>query len=67
MSLLMQSKCSKPIQMKDVPWNKLTDNQTISIPKFQYTVAKRSILSYMASIYDSLSIISRYHVLGKVI
>ena len=58
---------SNETKILDVRWNKLTDNQTIFIPKFQYIVAKRSILSYVASIYDSLSIISLYYELGKVI
>ena len=47
--------------------NKLTDKLSISIPNFQQTVTKRNALSYVASIYDPLGIISPCHVLGKVI
>ena len=34
------------------------------MPKFQQAVTKRNILSYMASIYNRLGIISPCHVLG---
>ena len=50
-----------------VPWNILTDKLSIPIPKFQQTLTKRNILSYVASMYDPLGIISPCHVLGKVI
>lgn len=50
-----------------VPWNKLTDKLSISISKFQQTVTKTNILSYVASIYDPLGIISLCHVLEKAI
>ena len=50
-----------------VSWNKLTDKLSISIPKFQLGKTKRNILSYMASIYDPLGIISPCLILGKVI
>ena len=45
-----------------VPWNKLTDKLSIFISRFQQTVTKRNILSYMASTYDYLSFISPCHV-----
>ena len=48
-------------------WNELTDKLSISIPKFKQTVTKRNILSYVASIYDSLGTIFPHHVLGKVV
>ena len=50
-----------------VPWNKLTDKLSISLTKFQQTVTKRNISSYVALICDLLSIVSFCHVLGKVI
>ena len=43
MSLLIQTSPNE-IKILDVPWNKLTDNISISIPKFQQTVTKRNIL-----------------------
>lgn len=49
-----------------VPWNKMTDELSISIPKFQQIVTNRNIVRYVALIYDSLGIISPFHVLGKV-
>ena len=60
--------------MLGVPWNKLTDNLSNSIPKFQQTVTKRIILTgllhqaaiYVASIYDPLAIIFPCHALRKV-
>ena len=50
-----------------VTWNKLTCKLSISIQKFQQTVTKINILSYVPSIYDPLGMISPCHVLGKVI
>ena len=58
---------SNETKILGVPWNKLTEKLSISIPKFQHSVTKRNILSYVASIYDPLGIISPCHVLGKVI
>ena len=49
-----------------VPWNKMTDGLSISTPKFQQIVTNRNIVRYVALIYDSLGIISPFHVLGKV-
>ena len=39
---------SNETKILGVPWNKLTDKLSISIPKFQQTVTKRNILSYVA-------------------
>ena len=58
---------SNEAKMLTVSWNKLTDKLSISIPKFQLGKTKRNILSYMASIYDPLGIISPCLILGKVI
>ena len=58
---------SNKTKILGVPWNKLIDELSISIPKFQQTVHKRSVLSYVASIYDPLGIISPCHALGKII
>ena len=58
---------SNETKILGVPWNKLTDKLSISIPKFQQTVIKRNILIYVASIYDPLGIVSPCHVLWKVI
>ena len=58
---------SNETKIVGVPWNKLTDKLSISIPKFQQIVTKRNILSYVTSIYDPLGNISPCHVLGKVI
>ena len=56
---------SNETKILGLTWNKLTDKLSISIPNFQQRVTKRNILSYVASIYDQLSIISPCHVLGK--
>ena len=50
----------------DIPWNKLTDKLSTSIPKFEKRITKRNISSYLVSIYNLLGIISRCHILGKV-
>ena len=57
---------SKETKILAVPWNKLTDKLSISIPKFQQTVIKINILNYVALIHDALGIMSPCHVLGKV-
>ena len=59
--------CSDETKILGVPWNKLTDKLSTSIPKFQQTVIKRNILSYVASIHDKIGIISPCHVLENVI
>ena len=52
----MESKFFKTIPNETkilvVPWSKLTDELSISIPKFQQTVTKINILSYVASSCD---------------
>ena len=58
---------SNETKISGVPWNKITDNLSISIPKFQQAVTKRNVLSYVASIYDLIGNIPSCHVLGKVI
>ena len=58
---------SNEAKMLTLSWNKLTDKLSISIPKFQLAKTKRNTLSYMASIYDPLGIISPCLTLGKVI
>ena len=58
---------SNETKILGVPWNKLINKLSISIPKFQQIVTKRNILSYVASIFDLPGIISPCHVLGKVI
>ena len=58
---------SKKTELLGVPWNNLTDKLSISIPKSQQTVTKRNLLSYVASIYDLLGIISPCYVLGIVL
>ena len=50
----------------DIPWNKLTDKLSTSIPKFEKRITKRNIFSYLVSTYNLLGIISRCHILGKV-
>ena len=47
--------------------DKLTDKLSIFIPEFQQTLTQKRFLSYVASVYDLLVIISSCHVLGKVI
>ena len=67
MSLLTLSKCLNETKILAVPWNKLTDKLSISIPKFQQKLTKRNVLCYVSSIYDPLGIIPFCHVLGKVL
>ena len=64
---MFQTSSKKKTKKLGVPWNKLTEKLSISIPKFQQIVTKRDILSYVASIYDPPEIISPGHVLEIVI
>ena len=49
-------------------WNKTTDKMNIEIRQFnERQITKRNILSYIASIYDPLGLISSNHVMGKLI
>ena len=49
-------------------WNKASDPLFAIIPTYQQkAIAKRDILSYVASIYHPLGFISPSHVIGKVI
>ena len=51
-----------------VSWDKNRDNLSIVIPEFnKKLLTKRSVSSYIASIYDPLGLISASHVIGKVI
>ena len=43
---------SNKTKILGVPWNKLTDKLSVSVSKFQQTVTKRNVLSYVASICD---------------
>ena len=63
---MFQSSSNKT-ELLGVPWNNLTDKLSISIAKFQQAVTKRNMLSYVASIYDLLGIISPCYVLGIVL
>ena len=49
------------IKILGVSWNKLTNNLSISMPKFRQTVTKKKFLRSAASIYDPLRIISPRH------
>ena len=49
-------------------WNKITDKINIEIPQFsERQITKRNVLSYIASIYDPLGLISASHIIGKFI
>ena len=51
-----------------VPWDKNRDNWSIFVPEFnEKLIIKRNVLSYIASIYDPLGLISASHIIGKVI
>ena len=51
-----------------VPWDKNRDNLSIVVPEFnEKLIIKRNVLSYIASIYNPLGLISASHILGKVI
>ena len=51
-----------------VPWDKNRDNLSIVVPELnEKLITKRHVLSYIASIYDPLGLISANHIIGKVI
>ena len=51
-----------------VPRDKDRDNLPIAVPEFnEKLITKRNVLSYIASIYDPLDLISASHIIGKVI
>ena len=51
-----------------VPWNKNRDNLPVVVPEFnRKLITKRNVLSYIASIYDPLGLISASHIIGKII
>ena len=48
--------------------DKNRDNLSIVVPEFnEKLITKRNVLSYIASIYDPLGLISASHIIGKVI
>ena len=49
-------------------WNRITDKINIEIPQFsERQITKRNVLSYIASIYNPLGLISASHISGKLI
>ena len=51
-----------------VPWDKNLDNLPVAVPELnEKLITKRNILSYIASIYDPLGLISASYIIGKVI
>ena len=51
-----------------VPWNKNRESLSIVVPEFnEELITKRNVLSYIASIYEPLGLISVSHIIGKVI
>ena len=51
-----------------VPWNKNRESVSIVVPEFnEELTTKRNVLSYIASIYEPLGLISVSHIIGKVI
>ena len=51
-----------------VPCDKNRDNLSIVVPEFnEKLITKRNVLSYIASIYDTLGLTSASHIIGKVI
>ena len=58
----------KGTKILGVPWDKNRDNLSIVVPEFnEKLITKRNVLSYIASIYDPLGLISASHIIGKVI
>ena len=57
-------KHSRFTKMLGVPWDKNRDNLSVGVPEL---ITKRNVLSYIASIYDPLGLISANHFIGKVI
>ena len=54
--------------LKTQPWDKNYDNLSIVVHEFnEKLIAKRNVLSYIASIYDPLGVVSASHIIGKVI
>ena len=50
------------------PWDKNRDNLPVVVPEFnEKLITKRNVLTYIASIYDQLGLISTSHIIGKVI
>ena len=51
-----------------VPWDKNLDDLSTVVPEFyEKLIRKRNVLSYIASIYDTLDLMSASHIIGKVI
>ena len=51
-----------------VPWDKNLDNLPVAVPELnEKLITKRNILSYIASIYYPLGLISASYIIGKVI
>ena len=51
-----------------VPWDKNLDNLSIVVREsYEKLITKRNVSSYIASIYDTLGLISASHIIGKVI
>ena len=51
-----------------VHWDKNRNNLSIVVPEFdEKLITKRNVLSYIASIYEPLGLISAGHIIGKVI
>ena len=51
-----------------VPWDKNRNNLSVVVPEFnEKLITKRNVLSYIASIYQPLCLISASYVIGKVI
>ena len=49
------------------PWDKNRDNLPVVVPEFnEKLITKRNVLTYIASIYDQLGLISTSHIIGKV-
>ena len=50
------------------PWVKIADNLSHVLSEFdEILTTKRNVLSYIASIYNPLGLISATHIIGKVI